>query len=392
MKGIRTLAVAMFAVGALLIPSATASASGGIVADTYPTILEAESIGPLKAMIGSSGDVLCELEPWEGELAGPSATYGLAGGGTCNFGGHGGPIEMNGCRFEFDPATQTTAVGPPGCGRIDMHLVTCEIEIVPQTGLSSAVQSNVSNGDVQIALEASGVEYYLPEEAGGCGQKKGYNKNLKLTGGFYVAGYKSEWGWSGPPTDLKVITNGALPVGAFMQSGNYAAQAYPVRYQAAPAPTGQLNIISLTPNIINVTCGAAGTGKLEAASSTLKFTEFSNCMAGGQPATVKSNSCSYQFTTQVSVACTAENDKIQIETTNCTITIAAQSFTGSAFTPSNAGEGYDATVGLNSTATGIKVGKERTKESQPKLGCLTFPTGEKGTFAANVNLSGTYAG
>lgn len=392
MKSVRRLGLAVMSVVALAVLPAMASASGGIVSDRYGTILNASQIESFVASVGGSGSSNCYFgETLEGEITGPSATYALSGtGAECKNAYKSGLVEMNDCKFEFDPGTQSLAIGPPTCSSIKTSVGFCKVDILPQAGLTAAQtnQEGPESDTVRINFEAS-ADYEVKKEELGC-MKKGVFKNLTLTGEFELTGYRSAEGM-GSAVDIEVIQNGPLPVGVFMSEGltKFEAQAYPVSYRATPVSAGKLKLI--TPGAAGtVTCTEGAAAKQAAPASALKFTEFSGCTFGGQPATVVSNSCSYEFTTQVAISCTKEGDKIQIVTSVCTITIAAQSFSGSSFTPKNAGEGYDSTVSLNSTASGITTGKEKTKESQ--TGCLLFPTGKIGTFSANVNLSGAYAG
>lgn len=390
-KTLRNLGLAVVAIAAFLVPSAIASASGGIVADKYSTGLEADPEGETLVTLGSAGAEYCLLNNFRGEIKKPSTTFGFGreGTGSCSAGGIGGPFKMNNCEFTFDPGTATMGIGPVGCGAIEFPFAGCQVEVKPQSGLSTASTSNIAEGDVEVSVEAFKMTYTVVKANGFCGGA-GTRSDMILRENFHVTGYQGEMWEFGAPVDLSVITNGSLPVGAFTSGSNYEAQVYPASYRATPVPSSKISLVIGSAGTVQ--CSEIGASKIEAAASTLKFNEFNGCTFGGNLATVVPNSCSYEFTTLVGVSCTKEGDKIQIVTSLCTITLGAQPFTGSGFTLKNAGEGYDATVGLNSSSTSksITTGKEKTKESQ--TGCLLFPTGKIGTFSANVNLSGTYAG
>jgi hypothetical protein len=390
MKNIRKLSLAVLAVVALLALPSAASAAGGIGADSYPADLETTAIDGFTATIPAQGSIECQLNTLSGELGAPAATYGLAGSGWCSGGGSSQPIQMNNCELEFEPGSQTLAVGPEACSGIDMVLGACQIKVTPQAGIS-ATQVNAS-GDVAIEVNDNSINYSVAKTIGGCPVGKGSYTNLSWSGlQLNVAGYDE---LQLAPVDLVVATSGLPPVGVFMSEGLFDAQVFPVRYQAAPAPSGQLKVIGGLP-IGSAYC-EAGASTLAESSASLKFTEFSGCTfkTGNGPysATVRANSCSYEFNGSVGVSCAKEGDKIEIEIPSlCTVTVPAQSLSGSSYTPKNEGGGATATIAVNSAATGVKSGKVKTLESQ--TACAFFPSsGTNGQFAANVILSGSYAG
>lgn len=406
MKSVRRLGLAALMAMALLVVPSVASASGGIVADKYRTVLRAEqSSGFFYIQLESSPPVSCNTGTMLGEIKGPSAKYGLSGEeGWCSYAGGKSEIKMNACKLEFEPGTQTFGVGPVGCGGINMSVGACPIELVPQTGLP-ATQSNAAEGDVSILVETgTSIKFYVAKKVGGCPEVGYHEKGLTLGSGFEldVEGYESNSIKEGelklgPATDIAVFASGALPVGVFTTGtlDQWDAQAFPAQYHAAPVASQKLKLLGAGTSG-NVFCETADATKIEALASAVKFIEFGGCTFGGSAATVKANSCSYEFTAKensgdkadVRVACTKEGDVVEIATSVCTLTVPAQSLTGSEFTAEDQGEGYDATVHANSAATGMKYSNKKDKP-----GCaLLNPNGTNGTFTADVTLSGTYAG
>jgi len=393
MPNLRNLGIAVFTVLALLVVPSMASASGGLVADQYGTVLRGEeSSSYFTAKLGLTFSAQCHTGILRGEIKGPSAKYGLSsaqGGleeGSCSSTVGGGPIDMNSCQLEFEPGTQTAAVGPPGCGGIDMTVGYCAINVVPQSGLP-ATQENSAEGDVSISLNASGVKNYTAKKVGGC-PDVGYHENLTLSSlNLDVEGYRSDGGWEGPAVDISVIASGALPVGVFTTEGDFDAQAFPVQYHAAPVSAGKLKLLGIGTR--NVTCETATAAKTEAPAGALKFTEFGGCISAGSVATVNANSCSYEFDGDAQVSCTKEGDVIEIATNVCTITVPPQTLPGSGYTAEDQGEGYDATIHVNSASeTGVKYSNKKDK-----AGCVLIKSNASdGNFTADVNLSGTYAG
>ena len=133
------------------------------------------------------------------------------------------------------------------------------------------------------------------------------------------------------------------------------------------------------------------TYKADTITATPKYT---GCTFGGQPATVFFNDCAYVLdsdTTEgnttvagskhanVDIECAA-NNKIQVHTVNCTITVGAQTVKH-AVTYKNVTE---SSVTISTTAHGVVVGKERNTAAQPANGCLLFPTGAVGKYVGNV--------
>jgi hypothetical protein len=150
-----------------------------------------------------------------------------------------------------------------------------------------------------------------------------------------------------------------------------------------------------------VECGktqteATQTAEKEVSSGTFEsdtltvIPHYSECTFGGQPATVTFNHCAYVFDSDttdgnpdgslhanVEIECSGGSE-IEVDTSLCTITIAAQTVKHAVrYEKDLLNEGSASLV--QTTAKKVKTGKKTTTPGV-QTGCLLFPTGEIGTY------------
>ena len=132
---------------------------------------------------------------------------------------------------------------------------------------------------------------------------------------------------------------------------------------------------------------SAGTYKTDSITGTGRT---SGCTFGGQPATVKENHCGTIIDSDTTegntdggehanaeVEC-AEGNKVEIDTSVCTITIGAQLVKHAVRFENET----NSSILAKTTAKKVVVGKLKTTESQ--TGCLLFPTGAIGTLTGTA--------
>lgn len=395
MKGIRGLALAALAAGALAMLPATASASAGISANKYPTTLHGHSVGELQ-LSGSSGlSLTCGEASFDASLEAQSETVLTSSLTDPVCGPETHKIEMNGCQLELDPGgVQTVAIGPPGCGPIVFSVGLGPCTIPAQTGISATYETihGESETHFNVAIADSGVEY--TSSGSGCGRAKGTYNDLSITGEF--AAFSD--------TGSTAAVTGGLGVGGGLEGGQFKAPDYPVQVTGERLSSSPFDseIVLLDAGLTSsVTCDVAefDGGELSQAVSSLSLdSSYSECVFGRASATVNMNSCHYEYSGleyvdegeyegSAEIACN-EGDAITISAAGCTLTIPPQTLGGGETLFGNFDIADEAVLLGLTTASGIEF------TSNGKLGCkiagLSKGAYENGSSESGMLLRGDF--
>lgn len=374
MKSIRTFVLAALVTAALAALPAAASASGGFVADEYPATLSgSESTDSLSFGYGTKA-VVCEgatAPSVEATLDHPSPTVttdsievGICAGGTAFY-----PED---CQLELQPDSGTVDIVSSGCGPAKVNLgAPCGMQVlsVPaQTGIEAEYE-NVGSGSsagVKVTIDDSGLEY--TSSGGLCGkQTLSIDATLNLTA--------TDAG--GSPIGASVLADD-LPHGLFLAGGpgegepRLASLLYPTqvtgeRFQLGEVMNGQLTLLEVSGKKVSCSAGEFDGGELSgpAYGEFSLSAAYSGCKIAAFNANVAMSGCEYAYSdleqtgedvyaSAAAIVC-GEGSEIKVTGAGCTLKIPAQTLAGGEGTVmANIEEGYDSTVGMMMTASGVK--------------------------------------
>jgi hypothetical protein len=378
---------------------AAASATGGFVAGKYPAAVTG---GEAKVSLGFPGagfSETCNAPPFEALLKGPARsilpTY--TGKGTECL-GSSNPVEMNGCRFEFHRDTNTTDIGPSGCGPVKAWTSFCGVILIyPKTGMATTFENvgTGANAYVKIKLQGEHLKYQV-NEGFGC------NRGTFEDGSLYV----SEQPWivrafegktETPPyllgNQVGISTVSEAPgIGIFMDAKGLDAAEFPVSVTAEPATGSTFNLIhgrlSNGTEKWHVDCATAtvGSDPLQEPLAQPSLTAVAGCTSDLGSIAINMHSCSYVLGSQVEISCSKAGDSIEINVVKgaCVISLPAQVINKEAPQFKNEGEGSGANITVNMTGSG-------EKDTATGFGCSisgVAASSESGTTNASLRFKG----
>lgn len=406
MRSIRGLGVAMLAATALIALPASAAASNGFKADSYPVSLDGAATTTLYFAIQNRVTAGCGPD-FESSLGAPSQSVTTSSSTTANC----EPYflwDLKDCQLTFNAHLETVDIGPAECGPTTLVMNLCgTLEVGPQTGLDAEYTNTTSGGKdaVKIKLTASGIEHTRKLSVCGSG---GTHNDLQLEGGnWIVTATDSEE----DATGVSLIP-GEPSIGIFMAGGpgegepRLEAQQYPVdvvgEEMSFPGVPPLLTLLKVGDRAFECDTADFGLGELsEPVYNEIEFAPtYGDCHTKAIDYTVNMNSCSYVFSgiepgsdpgsydaTQ-KVACGTEGDAILLDGPGCDIKIPAQTLSEPVEVLSNQAESeFDARLG--SRVSGSEV-KYTTNES---LACLFLgvkASGEDGLLDQWLFVSGVY--
>lgn len=381
MKRIRNLSLAAFATLAITAAvGATAASASEFVAGKYTaTITSTENSQTLTTRAVGMG---CTTKA-EASLTSQAPTLRAGLSGSCSFFGEN-PVAMHGCEFIYRPGAETSSNHYGGSSDISCPAGQsiqvsaggfCTIKIPAQTGLTTNYENlgSGSTGTVKVNLEATHLKY-TQEKVTTC--ETGTFEDGTLSGGWTLQGSNG-----GSQTGLRLTHKGAISIGG--SPPKLTAASYPVTLVGAQNTTQKFAL-----QYGNVTCEKVNfiSGPLNSTSELPVGAEYSGCLYGGTPATVRMNLCSYVFNVEnagppyvgkESISCIGGN-LIEIVATaagkvKCTATIGAQATNAGGLSFTNEAS----TIGLGFSVSGISY----HQQAGEGLGACT--TG---------NYTGTYTG
>lgn len=340
---------------ALISFPAVATAESGFEADEYPAFVEGDPGATAQYFSLGGYTYTCGGSLLQAELYAPVETLLTeVGSSTCGLFSYKGPMEMNGCRYELHPETETFDIGPPGCGPIKLAIKACEASIPAQTGLAASYSNTGSGAEstVIVKAEASGVKYTQGWDVL-CGESTGSN-------GVYTAQW--ELGAINEVGEQNGLRVEDFAVGVELageesevpaEQPQVEAEAYPVRLLGE-----QVKSSEWTFDKAGLTCKSIEMWANLTQDTSSFASDFSgeDCTAVyGSKAGVNMNSCSYEYHVansgppyegSMDVDCVNPGDAVEISTFPCTIKIPAQEGLNG-IDLGNAGEGTNAKVTMD---------------------------------------------
>jgi hypothetical protein len=421
MKSIKAMVLAALSVVALVALPSAASASGGVVAGSYPATLHGSQVGSLVINLpAGGGEVSCgKGSSFEATLSKASSsltTSSIKNPSNC---GYGTSFQILGsCQLEFHPGAETVDIGPAGCGQAPVHAESCpggNFLIQPQT--LSAKYENLGKGseaNFRVIINDSSVTYTV-------------TSNLcKGTGTFSDLAIKWQLNVTATDSGEKATGtsafSGDLPHGLFLAGGSsegeprLASPEYPVRVKgerlALPGGfTGQITLIERPTWKVSCKVAQLDGGELSGPAYN-KFSlnaAYSKCdfivngTSGGYENEISMPNCHYAYSNLKEVgspvyagtqefACNS-GTKFTMSFSGCGIDIPAQVFGGTAeltnlFTEVEGFNKYEGGVAAVMSATGVKY---TTRGLCPLVG-IKNETAENGSLHSDMLLKGVYPG
>jgi hypothetical protein len=412
MKCIRGAVLIVLATAALAAIPATAAASGGFVADSYPATVQGSQVGIGGLAVGSHS-AECSSMSFGASLNHPSPGAGTSSvkDPTCK----NGSLEMKGCQFEFHPGSGTVGIGPSGCGPVRASIASCSgvpMYVPAQGGIATKYENTGSGSEagVIVTVSDSDVEYTTTNNpCNGTGTFKDLAVALTFKITATDAGKKA--------IGISVVS-GDVPIGLSLAGGPEAgeprltAPEYPVhvtgeRFHVGEENNGQITLWEIPGK--KMSCDVAqldgGVFSGPAYGGFSLNAGYSKCSlnSGSVSATVSMNSCHYLYSNleQVvkdeykgvsSIVCSG-SDVIKIAMTACTLEIPGQTLSGplSLINLFDGGgfSAWDAEVAALMSGTGVKY---TISGGFCSLFGLKKGTAEDGSVHSDMILHGIYPG
>lgn len=294
---------------------AGASATGGLEADSYPTLLQAGNTTVHTFTDAGSTNTCKTSLLGEGVLEGPSATVVMSPyWAECT-----ASVSPGSCKFEFHAGSENSFdIGPPGCGPIKTQVGKCTMSIGSQSGLPASYVNAGVGKSAYILVDVKAAGFTFTREGTGC------------TKGTFNGQYSGEWKLKGTvPAGAEngIRATDGFPVGFFLAGAKSEKEAEQPRFEAEKYPTSLQGeqIPGTNFKLDGIVCQDTQLSA-EATKSTAGLVveaNYTKCEAPGvgAAATLQMNSCHYVFnlansgppyTGTSQLACEKEGDGIEI--------------------------------------------------------------------------------
>ncbi len=351
MRHIRAIGLGAFVALALAAFPAGAAASGGLEADSYPTVLTGGNTGSHAFSTGGGTNSCGGASLGESVLLGQSGTVAMSPSWvSCT-----SAFQANGCKFELHAGTENSFdIGPNGCGPMTTQIGTCKVFIGSQTGLP-ATYANTGAGtsaSVTISSVANGITY--TQEGVSC--SKGPLKDGQYAGTWSLKGKTP----GGAAVGIRA-TDGFN--GFFVANKQFEAEKYPIAV-SGPQDVAEPFTLSMLGSW-TITCTTAQfSAELTKATNSLGVgATFAGCTHSGEEVTIAMNSCYFahgvtgtlnpetSFGT-LGIGCAKEGDFIEVNDPGfCVAKFAAQKPSGSSALYTTAGSGNNRYVTTRSNTS-----------------------------------------
>jgi hypothetical protein len=375
---------------AMAFGAAQASASRLVspeIPSTFTTFLKAAPTGLHKFSAHGMGSFDCNAPQFSSSMSGTATsqfTAQVSNDYACAYAGPAS-VKMNGCSFTFRPGAEESPgvfggsfdIGPAGCGPLTVKYMSgCEAKIYPKTGLAARFSNHGEGKTATVLVQPAAGG--LKTERTICGS--GSSENGIYTGSWEMAGYTDAAATI--QTGISVTSKAALYLSG--EPTRFNGEAYP---EAVRGAVSTANVFTTPNGKIDCKKGSFD-GTLAAASTQLTLAPtYSECMAFGSKATVKSNGCSVVLSATsassgtASIACPVGKaitvEPMAFGVVLCTLSFPAQSL--GSVTYESVGTGIDRRIVASISGSGIQYSS---------TGGNCGASGSKATFSGGIELQG----